>query len=313
MDNAVFDLIKRSAAIPSMPQVAARFLEIVQDPEFDYKEVVEVLSADPGMTGELLRLANSPLFGVARRITTLNQALALLGLKRVRSLVLGRYIVDSIDKKHPPVIDTSYYWRRSLATGVLAARLADPLEPRFREEAFIAGLLADTGVVILDETLMGDYRDIARQYCPHGQDTIADMEKLAIDVTHGQVSAMILEHWHLPDVVCDAVRWHCETPPSWDTPGMRVARIIGAADRIGKYICETPQDIDAVADACQNAMVGLELDPIVLARILTEIEPQIQDFASVLRVDVIPSQVYTMIADKLREKLVPASVAAGDN
>ena len=73
MDHNVFDLIKRSAAVPSMPQVAARFLEIVQDPDFEYKEVVEVLSTDPGMTGELLRLANSPLFGVARKITTLNQ------------------------------------------------------------------------------------------------------------------------------------------------------------------------------------------------------------------------------------------------
>ncbi len=311
MDNNVLDLIKRSAAIPSMPQVAARFLEIVQDPEFDYKEVVEVLSADPGMTGELLRLANSPLFGVARRITTLNQALTLLGLKRVRSLVLGRYIVDSIDKKHPPVIDTSYYWRRSLATAVLAARLADPLEPRFREECFVAGLLADTGIVILDETLMTDYRDIARQYCPHGQDVLADMEKLAFDVTHGQVSAMILQHWHLPDVVCDAVRWHCETPPTLETPAARIARIIGAADRLGKYLCETPQDLDAVAESCQSIMVGLELEPIVLARILTEIEPQIQDFSSVLRLDVIPSQVYTMIADRLRERLTPAAASAG--
>ena len=223
---------------------------------------------------------------------------------------LGRYIVDCIDKKRPPVVDTSYYWRRSLATAVLAARLAEPLDQRLREEAFIAGLLADTGIVILDETLMADYREISRQYCPHGQDGIADMEQLAIDVTHGQVSAMILRHWHLPDIVCDAVEWHCVEPQITDTPSMRLARIVGAADRIGKYLCETPQDLDMIADICQSVVNGLDLEPIVLARILGEIAPQIEDFASVLRVDVIPSQVYTLIADKLRERLAPAGTAA---
>jgi len=307
MNNTVFDLIKRSATIPSMPQVAARFLEIVQNPDFEYSQVVEVLSADPGIASEILRLANSPLFGVARKITSLQQALTLLGLKRVRSLVLGRYIVDSIDKKRPPHVDTSYYWRRSLSTAVLAARLADALEPQYREEAFMAGLLADTGVVILDETLSADYKAVARHYCPHGPETIADAEKQAFNVTHGQVSAMILQYWHLPDMVCDAVRWHEEEPPSWNTASMHLARIVGAADRIGKYLCETPQDIDAAAGACQAIMAGLELDAAVLARILTEIEPQIEDLASVLRIDVISSQIYALIADKVGGQL-PAPV-----
>jgi HD-like signal output (HDOD) protein len=151
--------------------------------------------------------------------------------------------------------------------------------------------------------LSTDYQPVARNYCPHGLETIAEAEKRAFGVTHGQVSAMILQYWHLPDMVCDAVRWHAEEPPSWNTSSMHLARIVGAADRISKYLCETPQDVDAVAGACQAIMAGLELEPVVLARILTEIEPQIEDFASVLRVDVIPSQICAMIADKVRGQL----------
>ena len=99
MDTNVLDLLKRSAAIPSIPQVAMRFLELIQDPDFEYRELADVLATDPGTAGEILRLANSSLFGVSRQITSLSHAMAMLGVKRVRSLVLGRYIVDSIDKK----------------------------------------------------------------------------------------------------------------------------------------------------------------------------------------------------------------------
>ncbi len=310
MDNTVFDLVKRSAAIPSMPQVAARFLEIVQDPDFDYDEVVEILSTDAGTASEILRLANSPLFGVTRQITSLAQALTLLGLKRVRSLVLGRYIVESIDRGKPPVVDTSYYWRRSLATAVLAARLAEPLEPQWREEAFICGLLADVGVVILDETLGERYRPTAEEYRPHGRTDLAAMEREALGISHAEVSAMVLEHWRLPDVVCEAVRGHETGVGNKPDPDQPLARIIGAADHIAKYLCESPGDIEQVAEACRRAVAAVGLEPELLARILTEIEPQVTELAAVLRIDVVSSQVYGLIAGKLHDELA-APVAAG--
>lgn len=311
MDHSILDLLKRSAAIPSMPQVAARFLEIVQDPEFDYDEVVEVLSTDPGTASELLRLANSPLFGVTRKITSLTQALTLLGLKRVRSLVLGRYIVDSIEHKGTVSIDTSYYWRRSLTTAVLAAQFADPLEPQLREEAFISGLLADIGVVVLDEALPDQYHPIAERYRPHGSVDLSETEVQAIGVSHGQVSAMILEHWRLPDVVCLAVRDHALAPSTDGMPNKnKLAPIVGAADRIGKYLCETPNQIEQVIDFCRQSMASIGLEPSVLGKLLAEIEPQITDFASVLKVDVISSKVYALIAQKLQEELSTTAATA---
>ena len=77
MKNDVLETLKRSAVVPSMPQVVTRFLEIIQDPDFNYNQLVEVLGADPGTTSEVLRLANSALFGVTRQITSLRQALTL--------------------------------------------------------------------------------------------------------------------------------------------------------------------------------------------------------------------------------------------
>ncbi len=301
MDTSILDLVKRSAAVPSMPQVAVRFLEIIQDPDFDYREVVEVLSSDPGTTSEILRLANCSLFGVTRKVTALPHAMTLLGIKRVRSLVLGRYIVESLSKKGSASVEPAFYWRRSLTAAVLAARLADALVPELREESFIAGLLADVGVVILAESIPARYAAIAEQYKPGGNVDLALAENVLLNTTHGQVSAMVLDHWRLPEVICEAVRWH---PWELGEQGRNVlADIVGAADRISKRLCETPMNLDTVIADCRQIGHVMNLAPETVARCLMEIEDHIADLSDLLKIDVISSQIYELIATRIRESL----------
>ena len=146
MKASVLETIKKSAAVPSMPQVVMRFLEIMQDPDFKYRGLAKVLSTDAGTVSEVLRLSNSALFGVRNKVVSLQQGLTLLGPKRVRSLLLGRYLVDSMSKKRISGLDMSYFWRRSLASSVLAYHFAKDLLPRHQDETFIGALLADIGV-----------------------------------------------------------------------------------------------------------------------------------------------------------------------
>ncbi len=302
MDHVVLDLLKRTTAIPSMPQVAVRFLEIVQQPDFDFDEIVEIFSTDPGSTSDILRLANSPLFGVTRRITSLHHALILLGIKRVRTLVLGRYIVDSIDRKIVAGLDTAYYWRRSINTAVLSARLADVLDPRHREEAFIAGLLADIGVVILNEVLHDKYLPLLEQYRPGGQTHLAAMETEQIGIHHGQASALVLEHWQLPEIVCETVRWHPH--PVKEIQDRPLARLVAAADQIAKYLCESPEHLDKVAMDCAWLMHELQLETSLLAQALPDSQIRIKEFADLLRLDIIDSGIYDLLAQQLSQKLL---------
>ena len=156
MNQEMLDLIAGSAALPTMPQVVIRFLEISADEQCNVGDLIAVLATDPGIASELLRLSNSSLFGVTREISSLQQAVTLLGMARVRILVLGRYMVERVDSDATTGVDFdfSYYWRRSLGTAVLAARFADQLAPRRREEAFIGGLMADVGVVIMTRAIL---------------------------------------------------------------------------------------------------------------------------------------------------------------
>jgi HD-like signal output (HDOD) protein len=295
------ELLKRSAAVPSVPHVVTRFLEMTQEAQFEYDDLAELLGTDPGMASEILRLANSALFGVTRKVTSLKQALTLLGLKRIRSLVLSRYMVQSVGSGVRGGVDMSYLWRRSLASAVLAARFADVLLPGRREEAFISALLADIGVVILADNLNHRYLPAATRYHPCQPYDIVNIEKEAVGVTHADVSALVLEHWQLPDLIVKAVRHHHTWPLDPQLPEAAVvcARITNGSSRIGKLLCEKPH-AGEVAQVCSEAMDLIGLEPSVLVGTLDKIESDIQELAEILRVDVIPSSVYELIATEVK-------------
>lgn len=306
MNASVLEAIKRSAAVPSMPQVITRFLEAIQDPHFDYDNIVKILSADPGMVSEVLRLANSALFGVSRKVTNLKQALTLLGPKRTRSLVLGRYLVSSFEGKVGGGIDTSYFWRRSLAGAVLGARVADSVLPRQREEVFISALLSDVGVPILAEAMPERYQTIIESYAPYGRYFSDDDEREALEVTHAEVSAMVLAYWGLPDLICKAVNLQHTAKVGTEDDAVRIARILNGADRIAKLLCEIP-DVTEAGQICSDAAEFMGVDLSVISRLLSEIENDVEELATILHIDVIPSTVYDMIAKSVQEKLAVSS------
>lgn len=306
MKAEVLETIKKSAAVPSMPQVVLRFLEIMQDSNFEYRDLVKVLSADAGTVSEVLRLANSALFGVRNKIASLQHALTLLGPKRVRSLLLGRYLVDSISKKSVGDLDMSYFWRRSLASSVVASQFAKALVPRHQDEASIGALLADIGIPILAEAFPDAYREILSQFAPHGRYVAMDEELEAVEVSHGQVSAMVLAHWKLPEDIANAVNLH-QSGSAGEGNVAAIARILNSADRIGKLLCEIPkaEDIPAI---CAEATAIAGTDISLLIDVLPTVENDIEELADALRIDVIPSNVYSLVAKSIQESLgAPAS------
>lgn len=309
MHAETLEAIRRSAAIPSMPLVATRCFEMTQDPNCNYDRLVELLSTDPGIAAEILRMSNSALFGVARKVTSLKQSISLLGIKRLRDLVLTRYLVQRLEQNPTQLIDISYFWRRSLTRAVVAARLADAVLPRRRDEAFIGGLLAHLGVVVLSRALPSAYAPIAAAYKPLGGDAWKQGEYNLLGITHGEVSALVLEEWSLPASLVDAVRHHqAFTPPPADAPGRELVAVLDAADAIAAVLCEAGNPVMA-AEACMAAadLVGLGA-PVIVAT-LPLVEQDVEALAGMLRVDVIPNKIFGLIAQQITLNLAAPSGA----
>lgn len=308
MNSQVLSAIERTDAIPSPPQIVTRLLEITRDENFKQDEVVKLLGTDPGVSSDILRLANSAMFGVVRKIATLGQAITMLGIRRVRTLVIGRCMVDKLSGGEKTLIDASYYWRRSLATGVLSAQFADHVAPGQRDIAFMGGLLCDVGVVILSRALPDKYRAIAAEYAPQHGERFLENELKTLGITHAEVSAAALQKWNLPEEMVQAVRHsHDTSRPNISERAAQLAGVLNGAAQISQLLCEAP-DKSSIASRCQEAMSLVGLDAVVLRHVLKKIEADIGEFASVLKVDVIPSRVYSLIADSIAEQLAEAAV-----
>lgn len=303
MNSQVLSAIERTDAIPSPPQIVTRLLEITRDENFKQDDVVKLLSTDPGVSSDILRLANSAMFGVVRKIATLGQALTLLGIRRVRTLVIGRCMVDKLSGGSNQIIDPSYYWRRSLATGVLSAHFADHVAPGQRDIAFMGGLLCDVGVVILSRALPEKYKAVAAEYAPQQGSHFLEKELQTLGITHAEVSAAALQKWNLPEDMVQAIRHsHDTTRPNLGERAAQLAGVLNGAGQIAQLLCEAP-DKKSIGSRCQDAMSLVGLDSVVLKHVLKKIEQDIGEFATILKVDVIPSRVYSLIADSIAEQL----------
>ena len=299
MNEEMLDLIAGSGTLPTMPQVVVRFLEISADENYEVNDLIAVLATDPGIASELLRLSNSSLFGVTRQVTSLQQSVTLLGMGRVRTLVLGRYLVERVDSgaKTGVEFDFSYYWRRSLGTAVLAAKFADQLAPRHREEAFIGGLMSDVGVVVMLQAMPDNYASVAAEYAPSRGENFLEQELAALGITHADVSSLLMDKWKLPPIVVEAVRQHhSDTLKEHKEDNTHtLARILGAAGLIAKLLCESPDK--EVAQTCATAMEIAGLNALAFQNILQDLDSGISELAKLLNVDIIESKVYSRVCE----------------
>jgi len=304
MQQDILQAIRQTAFVPSMPAAAARFIELCmrEDPEFD--DLVDVLSTDAGMASEILRLANSPFFGVTQRICSLKQALTLLGLVKTRSLVMGRYLVQQIDKLECPTLNHTHFWRRSITCATLAARFSEAGGEELQEEAFICGLLADIGVVVLAGAVPDRYETIAREYEPlHGDRWVA-RELHHVGISHATVSALILHDWQLPATIVEAVRCHHDNLHL--SPGKRrfkrIACLVGAASDAVELLLEVRSPA-RTRELCARASAKSGLQPDTLIGTLLSIEDHLADLAALLRIRIEPAKSHDRITQELEAQL----------
>ncbi len=196
-------LAARAGQLYSLPAVAMKVLELTSNPQIDTRALKECIENDPALTGKLLRVVNSSLFGLSRQVSDLNQALALLGTKPLKLLVLGFSLPAGL---YAGVAADALgrYWRHTLTKAVGARELSETLWSLPGDEAFIAGLLQDIGVLVLIQQLGEPYLQFIDKAVAAGGDLRA-LETDAVGFDHTMLSARLLAQWGLPEGLVFAV------------------------------------------------------------------------------------------------------------
>jgi HD-like signal output (HDOD) protein len=195
-------------ALPPMPAVAVRLLEAAQDPNVDLGQVASWLERDPAMTANLLRLCNSPLYSLRREVTSVRQATSLLGLKRVVQIAVtvlsSRYLTPA---QFGYDLAAGELWRSSLAAAIAAEIVAERVGYPNVSTAYTAGLLQDTGKIVLADFVGGAISEIRRLVEEEGVPW-EEAERRTVGLPHPEVGAVLLERWGFPAALVESVRTH---------------------------------------------------------------------------------------------------------
>jgi hypothetical protein len=191
---------------------------------------------DPALTGRILRVVNSSFYGLRCEVADLNQALTLLGIKPLKLLALGFSLPDELFKELAAE-QLEWYWTTTLTRAVAARLLSTELWHQSGDEAFIAGLMQDIGVLALLRELGAPYAKLLSGVMEDHLD-LAALERDSLGFDHVQLSAAILSRWHLPQRIVDsiAVSKQADRLARLTTPDADLARILHLAELMAQLV-----------------------------------------------------------------------------
>jgi len=198
-------LAAKAGQLCSLPAVAMEVLELTNSPQVDVHALKRCIENDPALTTKVLRVVNSSLYGLSREVSDLNQALALLGTKPLKLLVLGFSLPDRLFEG-VAAETLGWYWQHTLTKAVAAREISEAFGRPSGDEAFIAGLLQDLGILLLIQELGEPYVRLVEKVLARGGD-LRPLETASLGFDHTMLTARLLDHWGLPEALTQAVRW----------------------------------------------------------------------------------------------------------
>lgn len=201
------DLLAKLHQLPSLPVIVQEVIASFNNADLDTTSLVYKISQDQGLSAKVLRVANSPFYGLSRQVGSIQEAITVLGFNCVRSLVLSAGMIHTLSSTTGSSFDRQVYWQRSFRV----ATIAKALVKEFRQEqqlAFIAGMFYDIGQLVLDLCIPQQFAGLLRQQATSGLDLI-ELERAELGFDHAEIGAEVIRLWNFPAEIEQVVRdWH---------------------------------------------------------------------------------------------------------
>ncbi|MBN2801899.1 MAG: HDOD domain-containing protein [Deltaproteobacteria bacterium] len=193
--------------LPSFSGTTMQILQALRNPDSSSSDVAEVLSLDPGLTVKVLKIANSAAFSPVKKIENIFQAVALVGMSQLESLVLSAAVSSSMPSDVSGSYDMKKFWEISIIRGVLARELAKIVNSQRQSEAFIAGFLQDMAIPFLVESQGAAYLSIHDKW-ENGEGELHILEREQFGWDHAEVGTWICSQWDFPENIASAIGAH---------------------------------------------------------------------------------------------------------
>ncbi|HLH55625.1 MAG TPA: response regulator [Verrucomicrobiae bacterium] len=208
-DQNLRQLISKMDRLPSIPALYAELVEMLQDPEVGVEEIGQLVAKDLGMTAKILKLVNSAFFGLGRAIASPAEAVSYLGVDTIKSLVLSIHAFSQFSTSRVPGFSIDGLWVESQQTAGVAKEIMrqEDFDQKVTDEAFVAGLLHDTGKLILASNFPAEYTQALRA-AEQGTPALLAAEENTFGANHAEIGGYLLGLWGLPVRVVEAIALH---------------------------------------------------------------------------------------------------------
>lgn len=224
----VEEILQKVNAIPAFPATVIKLIKMMDDPNVSVSSIKEVIRTDEGLTVKLLRVANSAFYRGRREIKTIEDAVIVLGLRTVKSMIFSVTVSPILSKELSGYdLGKEALWRQSQLSAMTAQTIAKKCKFKEVDLAYTAGLLKDVGKVVLDEYVKNNFNEVMKEV-EEKNVAFIEAESDVLGFTHAEVGAKIAERWNLPPEIVEVIRYHHE--PSKAELNPKLAMICHLAD-----------------------------------------------------------------------------------
>jgi HD-like signal output (HDOD) protein len=305
--SALDTFVQQTRRLYTIPAVAVEVLSLAEAPDVDVARVRQCVERDPALAVKLLRIVNGSMYGVGRKITQLNEAIALLGANTIKLLALGFSLPERLFLTARSDV-LQRYWRRTLTRAVAArefARLGGTVDA---DECFITALLADLGILVLVQEAGEKYLPL---YRAAGDDRarLITAEREAFDFDHVTLTARLLNDWRLPNRFVESIlaAHQADAATSVARPTTLPA-VVRTADLLAALLTEERADLwPSLRDAAQRGF-GLGVEE--LERLSDGVERMVANLADDLHLTLPTGDAYREVVERAHRLMASASERA---
>ena len=255
-------ILEKLNDIPALPVVATRVTELINDPNSSSGDIADVLKKDQVLTAKVLKLINSPYYGIPGEVTDVKRALAYLGFNTLAQLVLSISVISAFKENNNTRFSLQGFWKHALATAVASEIIAKKTGYPKPEECFTCGLLHDIGKIVLFKIAPDEFMKVV-QLAERDKISFAEAERRLEVPTHGYLGEYIADKWRLPMVIRVAVRYHHADVSGMETILESMKKAVQVVSLANQLVVR--ENIGYSGDASGGLVGAAVLEPLGLA------------------------------------------------
>jgi putative nucleotidyltransferase with HDIG domain len=264
-------------ALPAIPKIAQEILSLKLNTDKGERALLKLIEQDPLLSAKVIGLSNASLFGTSKKIIAVNDAVTLLGIKRVKMIALGFAMMTSMARNSTDLLNVKNLWQHSLTVALAMHTISRAMPVGNRpmdDEIFLAGLLHDIGFLVLNHINPQLSNKFHTRLAEGAGKSVEEIEGSLLELNHSELGAELARHWNLPESIVAVLRYHHHPNDRLAAEGQPLVTMANIAEKLLPTFCipeYVHQDISA------EEWESLGINPSQVDGIKETVQKHIQD------------------------------------